>query len=54
MPTDTVPDLLLPEPRSLHWMLRWTLVCAVVGLVSLLVSDARLGQVMVWLHRWGP
>ena len=49
MPTDTVPDLLLPEPRSLHWMLRWTLVCAVVGLVSLLVSDARLGQVMVWL-----
>lgn len=46
---DSAPRRLLPEPRSLRWMLLWALVCAVAALVSLMVSDARHGQVIVWL-----
>ncbi|WP_138514389.1 sensor domain-containing diguanylate cyclase [Rhodoferax bucti] len=49
MPTEPSPELLQAQPRSVPWMLRWALVCGLVGLVSLLVSDGRHGQVMVWL-----
>ena len=49
MPAELPADLRPPEPRNRPWMLRWAIACAVAVLMSLLVSDARLGQVMVWL-----
>lgn len=41
-------DKLLPSERSAQWMAFWALVCGLAGLLSLLVSDARPAQVIVW------
>lgn len=49
MSTDTAVPAFRAETRGLPWMLRWTLACAVVALLSLLASDARHGQVTLWM-----
>jgi diguanylate cyclase (GGDEF)-like protein/PAS domain S-box-containing protein len=36
-------------PRSGRWMALWAVVCGLAGLLSLMVSDARPGQVVIWL-----
>jgi len=38
-----------PRARSGRWMLLWAGVCAAMGLLSLMVSDARPGQVIIWM-----
>ena len=38
-----------PRARSVRWMLLWAGVCAAMGLLSLMVSDARPGQVIIWM-----
>lgn len=38
-----------PRVRSVRWMAFWAGMCGMAALLSLLVSDARPGQVIIWL-----
>ncbi len=35
--------------RSVQWIALWSVICGLAGLLSLGVSDARPGQVVIWL-----
>lgn len=45
MPSISLP----PAQRSGRWIAVWAVVCGLAGLLSLMVSDARPGQVIIWL-----
>jgi len=45
MPSISLP----PAERSGRWIALWAVVCGLAGLLSLMVSDARPGQVIIWL-----
>lgn len=48
MPTEVAAINPVCAPRPVGWMLQWALLCALAAAVSLVLSDARPGQVLVW------
>ena len=38
-----------PRERRVQWLVLWSVLCGLAGLVSLAVSDARPGQVAIWM-----
>ena len=38
-----------PTERSVQWIVLWSALCGLAGLLSLAISDARPGQVTLWL-----
>jgi len=50
MGPETMYSKVPPETqRSAQWIALWAVACGFAGLLSLLVSDARPGQVTIWL-----
>jgi len=37
------------KSRDLGWIIRWAVICGITALSSLIISDARPGQVVFWL-----